>query len=251
MSIVDPARSVVVADTPSASSRSPVIASLAAHVLVVAALLVVPLFAGVRLPATPSGIGAFVMAAAVPEVPAPVASTPATTQAAPQAAARPASAPAGASTEASAAAPIVSPTGIAAGEPPPLPTGGGSLEGVTGAVAGIGTSALAAPPAPPAAPAAPSARPLRVGGDIRAPQKRHHVSPIYPSIAAQARITGTVIVEATISPSGDVVNVRVLRSVPLLDAAAVDAVRQWRYDPPTLNGQPVAVFLTVTVRFGQ
>ena len=64
-------------------------------------------------------------------------------------------------------------------------------------------------------------------------------------------MAGTVILEATISPSGEVADVRVLRSVPLLDAAAVAAVRQWRYDPPRLNGVPVAVLLTVTVQFAQ
>ena len=94
-------------------------------------------------------------------------------------------------------------------------------------------------------------RPVRVGGDIRAPRKLHHVAPIYPPIAAQARVSGTVILDATISPSGEVVDVRILRSVPLLDAAAVTAVRQWRYDPPRLNGTPVAVLLTVTVHFAQ
>ena len=57
--------------------------------------------------------------------------------------------------------------------------------------------------------------------------------------------------EATIAPGGHVVDVRVLRSVPLLDAAAVEAVRRWRYEEPTLNGRPIAVLLTVTVRFGQ
>jgi len=77
------------------------------------------------------------------------------------------------------------------------------------------------------------------------------VAPIYPAVAAQARISGTVILEATIAPSGEVVDVTVLRSVPLLDAAAVAAVRQWRYDAPLLNGTPVAVLLTVTVRFAQ
>lgn len=72
-----------------------------------------------------------------------------------------------------------------------------------------------------------------------------------PAIAAQARVCGTVVLDATISESGEVVNVRVLRSVPLLDTAAIDAVRQWRYDPPRLNGTPVSVLLTVTVQFAQ
>ena len=60
---------------------------------------------------------------------------------------------------------------------------------------------------------------------------------------------GVVVLEAVISPSGSVTNVKVLRGVPLLNDAAVNAVRQWRYTPTTLNGQPVAVVMTVTVNF--
>lgn len=93
--------------------------------------------------------------------------------------------------------------------------------------------------------------PVPVGGNIRPPRKLHHVAPVYPGIAAHARIAGTVVLEATISRSGVVSDVRVLRSVPLLDAAAVEAVRQWRYEAPLLNGEPVAVLLTVTVHFNQ
>jgi protein TonB len=58
-----------------------------------------------------------------------------------------------------------------------------------------------------------------------------------------------VILEAVISPSGSVEDVRVLRGIPLLDDAAADAVRQWRYTPTLLNGVPVAVVMTVTVNF--
>jgi protein TonB len=72
---------------------------------------------------------------------------------------------------------------------------------------------------------------------------------VYPSIALQAKVGGTVVLEATIGRTGVVTDVRVLRSVPLLDAAAVAAVQQWRYEPTRLNGEPVAVLLTVTVRF--
>jgi protein TonB len=58
-----------------------------------------------------------------------------------------------------------------------------------------------------------------------------------------------VIVEATISPQGKVTNARVLRGVPLLNDAALDAVRQWEYTPTMLNGVPVPVIMTVTVNF--
>ena len=58
-----------------------------------------------------------------------------------------------------------------------------------------------------------------------------------------------VIIEATIGIDGRVTNARLLRSVPLLDQAALEAVRQWTYTPTTLNGVPVPVLMTVTVRF--
>jgi len=88
-----------------------------------------------------------------------------------------------------------------------------------------------------------------VGGDIQAPQKVHNVSPQYPQIAQSARVQGVVIIEAVIGPDGSVQEARVLRSIPLLDAAALDAVRQWRYTPTLLNGVPVPVIMTVTVNF--
>jgi protein TonB len=75
------------------------------------------------------------------------------------------------------------------------------------------------------------------------------VDPIYPDMAKAARIEGTVILEAVIDPQGRVRNVHVLRSVPLLDDAAVAAVQQWEYEPTLLNGLPVPVIVTVTVRF--
>lgn len=91
--------------------------------------------------------------------------------------------------------------------------------------------------------------PLRVGGAIRQPQRVRHVQPVYPPIAQSARIEGIVIIEATIGEDGQVINARILRSVPLLDQAAIDAVRQWQYTPTLLNGVPVPVIMTVTVTF--
>jgi periplasmic protein TonB len=75
----------------------------------------------------------------------------------------------------------------------------------------------------------------------------HRVNPEYPEVARKARVEGTVILEAIISKNGDVENVKVLRGVhPLLDQAAVNAVRKWRYKPVTSNGK---VHTTVTVKF--
>jgi len=99
-----------------------------------------------------------------------------------------------------------------------------------------------------ATPPGPSAA-VRVGGTIREPRKIKDVPPRYPDIAKQARVQGIVILECTISPRGDVTEIKVLRGIPLLDAAAIDAVRQWQYTPTYLNGVPVPVIMTVTVNF--
>ena len=91
--------------------------------------------------------------------------------------------------------------------------------------------------------------PVRPGGDFQAPQKLRTVTPAYPELARQARVQGVVVLECVIDPSGRVADVKVLRGHPLLESAAADAVRQWLYTPTRLNGVPVAVLLTVTVRF--
>lgn len=92
--------------------------------------------------------------------------------------------------------------------------------------------------------------PLRVGGDVKAPQLTNRVEPSYPEAARKARMEGVVILEAIITASGSVEDVKVLKSMnPLLDAAASRAVSQWRYRPATLNGRAVRVYLTVTVTF--
>ncbi|HEX6973359.1 MAG TPA: TonB family protein [Vicinamibacterales bacterium] len=90
---------------------------------------------------------------------------------------------------------------------------------------------------------------LRVGGDVKPPTKIRDVKPVYPPEAQAARIQGVVIVEARIEPDGTVGSVTVLRSVPMLDEAAVDAVRQWQFTPTLLNGTPVPLIMTMTVNF--
>lgn len=92
-------------------------------------------------------------------------------------------------------------------------------------------------------------QPVRVGGAVPLPKKTKDVRPVYPAIAQSANVQGVVILEATIGPDGRVTDARVLRSIPLLDAAALDAVKQWEFTPSTLNGQPVPVLMTVTVNF--
>jgi protein TonB len=98
-------------------------------------------------------------------------------------------------------------------------------------------------------PAAAPQEPVRIGGTIRQPQKVRNVDPVYPPIAQAARVQGIVIIEATLSPDGKMSNARILRSIPLLDQAALDAVRQWEYTPTMLNGVPVPVIMTITVMF--
>ena len=120
------------------------------------------------------------------------------------------------------------------------------------------------PPPPPTSPppaVAPSAAaaaagkpaeavvPLRVGAGIQEPRKTKNVAPVYPRDAIAARIQGAVVLECTISPQGKVVEVRTIRSVPMLDDAAIGAVKQWEYTPTLLNGVPVPVIMTVTVNF--
>jgi protein TonB len=148
------------------------------------------------------------------------------------------------------AAPVEAPKEIIPEAPPPGPPSVGVPGGVVGGVPGgsLGGVVGGLPQAPPPPPPAPTA-PVRVGGNIKAPTKVRNVNPIYPQIAQSARVQGVVIIEATISPTGKVTDARVLRSIPLLDQAALDAVRQWEYTPTTLNGVPVPVIMTVTVNF--
>jgi len=105
-------------------------------------------------------------------------------------------------------------------------------------------SVVEPPPPPP-----PAREAVRVGGAVTAPTKIVDVTPVYPPIAQAAGVEGLVIIQATIGVDGRVTNATVLRPAPLLEEAALNAVRQWRYTPTRLNGEPVAVVMTVTVSF--
>ncbi len=84
---------------------------------------------------------------------------------------------------------------------------------------------------------------------MQAPALIHRVEPNYPGVAISGKVSGTVILEATVNEAGAVTHVQVLRSILLLDQAAIKAVKQWRYQPLVLNGQPVPFILVVTVTF--
>jgi TonB family protein len=90
---------------------------------------------------------------------------------------------------------------------------------------------------------------VRVGSGISAPRQIKKVNPVYPSAAQRERVQGVVILEAIIGTDGKVTDARVLRSVPLLDQAALDAVKQWEYTPTLLDGKPVPLVMTVTTNF--
>lgn len=112
------------------------------------------------------------------------------------------------------------------------------------------------PPPPPPPPAidtagAPpwAAGAVRVGGSVRPPPKIKHVPPAYPPEALAAGVQGAVIIQVRIEPDGRIRNARVLRSIPALDQAALDAVLQWEFEPPMADGVPTPILMNVTVQF--
>jgi TonB family protein len=128
-----------------------------------------------------------------------------------------------------------------------LPNGAAATSSLSVAAGGVVNSPRTEPARPGDYP--PPENPVRVGGNVRQPAKLVHVEPVLPPQAAQANVRGVVIVEVTIDTQGAVSGAKVLRSIPLLDRAAIDAVRQWRFEPTELNGRPVPVIMTVTVNF--
>jgi protein TonB len=98
-------------------------------------------------------------------------------------------------------------------------------------------------------PAAFPAAPVRVGGIVKEPRIVKVVPPVYPSLAKRARVTGMVILEATVTAEGAVEEIRIVSGHPLLVQAAIDCVKQWRYEPTYLNGEPVPVVLDAKVHF--
>jgi len=136
--------------------------------------------------------------------------------------------------------PDVGAVGVVGGVPGGMP--GGSAGGVLGGI--IGGTGGGPPPPPKAAPSR-----IRVGGQVQQASLVHQVLPQYPQIAKTAHISGTVILHAIIDKDGSVVELQFVSGPPLLMRAAMDAVRQWRYRPTLLNGEPVQVDTTISVVF--
>ena len=110
--------------------------------------------------------------------------------------------------------------------------GGGSGTGGMGALSGL-----------------PSDSPVLLGSDVTPPERILYVQPVYPEIARKSRAAGVVIMEIVVGRSGDVTEVKVLKSHPLFDAAAVEAVKRWKYKPAMLGEKPVRVYMTIRVEF--
>jgi protein TonB len=139
--------------------------------------------------------------------------------------------------------PDVDGTGVAGGVPGGV--AGGSMGGVIGGVIG-GTAVV---PSAPIAPREKPKAPVRVGGRVREPKPTYRVEPVYPALAKQTHIQGTVIVDAILDEHGNVIEMKVVSGPPLLIQAALDAVGRWKYEPTYLNDEPVPVQLNVTVMF--
>ena len=122
---------------------------------------------------------------------------------------------------------------------------GGVIGGVVGGVlGGTGTSAPTPPPA-----SRPVQKVVRVGLGVKPPRQTYSADPVYPPLARETHIGGTVVVDAVIDEHGNVVQAHVVSGHPLLMDAALKAVLLWKYEPTTLNGQPVSVELQVQVHF--
>jgi periplasmic protein TonB len=212
--------------------------SIALHLVALLLFLIIPLTANMILPDPAADLPEYMRVAPMPPPPPVVRVRPPTTAPA-------LDTPTNAALTPTSAPPAITPE-------PPLP---GVPE--VGAISGVGGSGSAPfgevittrptivpPPEPP--------RPVtqvRVADLPVTPKKIVDARPVYPEIARAAHIEGTIIMEAVLDTSGRVTQLRVLKSVPMLDQAALDAVRQWRYTPSLYGGHPVSVLMTITMRF--
>ena len=212
--------------------------SIVLHLVVLLLFLIIPLTATLELPDRPWRVDDYIPASAVPPPPPPaLARMPS------RAAMLTADAPTN-----PAIAPTTAPDAINPETAPPgvpdigVPVGDGVADGA--GLVSVGKPIVVQAPEPPR-----PAAPVRVADLPVMPRKVVDVLPVYPEIARVARVEGTIIMEAVLDTNGRVTQLRVLKSVPMLDQAAVNAVQQWRYTPSFYGGHPVSVLMTITVRF--
>ena len=227
--------------------RSPLqwAAATGLHIVILAALIIVPLYTTGTIQLSKYDETPLVAPPAGPPPPPPAAAravVPHTSTTRPKLTytqgklTAPTSIPKTVSVDNAAAAPDLG--GVVGGVPGGL--AGGQVGGVFG---GTGTSV----PIPPPQPA--TKRIVRVGSSLKAPRQIYSIQPEYPPLARQAHVWGTVVVDAVIDEHGNVVQARALSGHPLLISAALKAVLQWKYEPTLLSGTPVAVEMEVTVHF--
>lgn len=148
---------------------------------------------------------------------------------------------------------IDDPADLAEAAPPSSPAGvmGGTRGGVKGAVVSFLPENLASPvaPPPPPAPEPPPTAPVRISSDLQAARLIRRIEPRYPALAIQTRTQGTVKLQAIIAADGSIERLQTLSGHPLLVPAALHAVRQWRYRPTLLSGNPVSVVTQIEVHF--
>src|SRR5215472_12935020 len=135
--------------------------------------------------------------------------------------------------------PVMATTGVVGGVPGGVP--GGSMGGVLGSIASAGSVA--------ALPKIATPQRVRVSSGVSTGMLIRKVNPVYPPLARQARIQGQVVLQAQISKTGDIENLQLVSGHPMLAPAAIEAVKQWKYKPYLLNGEPVEVETTVQVNF--
>ena len=140
-------------------------------------------------------------------------------------------------------APVEEPTSIA-----PETGVEGSPDGIEGGVAG-GAGDDPAGESASSGPGVGLSGPVRLGGTVAPPKKIKDVRPVYPQVALATQARGTVILDVTIGTDGKVQDAKVIHSVSQLDFAALEAVRQWEYEPTRINGALVALIMTVVVNF--
>jgi periplasmic protein TonB len=134
--------------------------------------------------------------------------------------------------------PSMASAGVVGGVPGGVP--GGSMGGVIGSVLSS---------TPTVAPKIATPQRVRVSSGVVSGLLLRRVNPVYPPLARQARIQGTVVLQAQISKTGDIENLQLISGHPMLAPAAIEAVKQWKYKPYLLNGEPVEVDTQVQVNF--